>query len=91
MAYTFFKSQGINIGKSISDDESLDFAKRMLEQYSEKIILPVDSKVTKIFEDTSSSRFIDNYEFDELKQRVKQLEEKMNKKTIAIHVHNIEI
>ena len=65
MAYTFFKSQGINIGKSISDDESLDFAKRMLEQYSEKIILPVDSKVTKIFEDTSSSRFIDNYEFDD--------------------------
>lgn len=65
MAYTFFKCQGINIGKSISDDESLDFAKRMLEQYNEKIILPVDSKVTKIFEDTSNAEFIDNYEFDD--------------------------
>ncbi len=38
-----------------------------------------------------NDKLITQEEFNELKQRVKQLEEQINKKTIAIHVHNIEI
>ena len=42
MAFTFIKSQGMNIGSSLLDEESIDFCKRILEQYKDKIILPID-------------------------------------------------
>ena len=64
MAYTFLKSKGINIGNSICDEESIEFAKKMLKEYSEKIVLPIDSKVTKIFEDTLDYRVVDNYKIE---------------------------
>jgi len=64
MAYTFLKSQGIDIGASICDDESLEFARDMLEQYGKKIILPLDSKVTKVFEDSCENKIIDNFGFE---------------------------
>ena len=43
MAYTFLKSLGYNIGKSLLDEESIDFCKKMLDSYKDKIILPLDS------------------------------------------------
>ncbi len=43
MAYTFLKATGINIGKSLLDEESIEFCKEMLEKYKDKIILPIDS------------------------------------------------
>lgn len=43
MSYTFLKSQNINIGKSLLDSENLEFAKKMLEENKDKIILPIDS------------------------------------------------
>ena len=42
MAYTFFKAQGKEIGKSLLDAGSLDFAKRLLTESGDKIMLPVD-------------------------------------------------
>ena len=42
MAYTFLKALGKDIGSSLLDSESLDFASEMLNKYSNKIILPVD-------------------------------------------------
>jgi len=42
MAFTFIKSQGMNIGSSLLDEESLDFCKKMLEQHQDKIVLPID-------------------------------------------------
>ena len=42
MAFTFIKSQGIKIGSSLLDEESIDFCKKMLAQYKDKIILPID-------------------------------------------------
>ena len=42
MAYTFFKAQGKEIGKSLLDASSLDFAKRLLTENADKIMLPVD-------------------------------------------------
>lgn len=47
MAYTFLKSIGYNIGSSLLDETSIDFCKKMLDQYKDKIILPVDSIVSK--------------------------------------------
>lgn len=43
MAYTFLQAKGIDVGSSLVDIESLDFAKEMLAKYPDKIILPVDS------------------------------------------------
>lgn len=42
MAYTFLASQGVDIGSSLLDEESIDFCKKMLKNYKEKIILPID-------------------------------------------------
>ncbi len=46
MAYTFIKAQGYEIGKSLCDDEKLDYCKEMMEKaekMGKKILLPVDS------------------------------------------------
>lgn len=42
MAFTFLKAQGYEIGKSLLDAESLEFAAQMLSQAGDKIRLPVD-------------------------------------------------
>ncbi len=43
MAYTFLKASGIEIGSSLLDENSIPFCQKMLQQYSDKIILPIDS------------------------------------------------
>ena len=42
MCFTFLKALNINIGASIVDDENLEFCKKILNDYKEKIVLPVD-------------------------------------------------
>lgn len=42
MCFTFLKSLGINVGSSIVDNDNLEFCKKILEKYEDKIILPVD-------------------------------------------------
>jgi len=59
MSYTFLKAKGINIGTSILDEESIDFARTMVEEYSDKIVLPIDVKVTKDFLNEASSKVVD--------------------------------
>ena len=46
MAFTFLKAEGKNIGKSLLDEESIDFCKEILKTYKDKIILPIDFAVT---------------------------------------------
>lgn len=68
MAFTFLKSLGNNIGNSICDDESIDFAKSMLSQYREKIVLPIDAVVTKDFSDNpnNSLKSVNELENDDI-------------------------
>ena len=42
MAYTFLKAKGMDIGLSLLDEESIDFCKKVLDNYAEKIVLPID-------------------------------------------------
>ena len=49
MSYTFLKAQGHEIGKSLLDEESLDFCKKVLAEQGDKIVLPVDYAVTNEF------------------------------------------
>ena len=54
MAYTFIKAQGGEIGKSLVDDEKLDYCKEMLakaEKLGKKIMLPVDTAIADAFPD----------------------------------------
>ena len=55
MAYTFLKAKGLPIGKSLLDEENIDFCKKMLKEYSNKIILPIDSVNGKDISDESVS------------------------------------
>lgn len=46
MAFTFLKAKGLEIGKSLLDEESIDFCTKVLKDYSDKLVLPVDCAVT---------------------------------------------
>lgn len=45
MAYTFLVAMGYNVGRSLVDKENIDFCKKILDNYSNKIILPIDHVV----------------------------------------------
>ncbi|MCR4764526.1 MAG: phosphoglycerate kinase [Lachnospiraceae bacterium] len=54
MAFTFLKAQGCEIGKSLVDDEKLDYCKEMIakaEKLGKKLLLPVDTVVADSFPD----------------------------------------
>jgi phosphoglycerate kinase len=51
MAYTFLKTQGIDVGSSLLETEMLDEAKKILDKGKNKIVLPVDFKCTTEFID----------------------------------------
>jgi 3-phosphoglycerate kinase len=54
MMFTFLKAKGYNVGKSLVEDEYLDYCKEMLEKYPEKIVLPLDCVCGKeLSEDTN--------------------------------------
>ena len=68
MAYTFLKAEGKNIGKSILDSDSIDFCKDVLSKDGDKIVLPVDTVVTKEFSNEVPYKTVsvDNIQDDEM-------------------------
>ena len=42
MCFTFLKARGINVGSSIVSEDHIDYAKGILEEYPNKIVLPID-------------------------------------------------
>lgn len=66
MAFTFIKSQGKNVGKSLIEEDKLDLAKSLLEKAQEKgvkIFLPVDFVVAKEMTEESDSKVINIDDF----------------------------
>lgn len=59
VAYTFLKAKGVNVGKSFTEDEILDWAKDELKNYGHKILLPVDHVVAESFENRKTSIVVD--------------------------------
>jgi len=54
MAYTFLKAQGKEVGKSLVDDEKLDYCKEMLEKaktLGKELLLPADTVIADNFPD----------------------------------------
>lgn len=55
MAFTFLKAKGINTGKSLVEDEYLDFCRDIINKYNDKLVLPVDVLVSKEISDKEFS------------------------------------
>lgn len=54
MAYTFLKAKGLEVGKSLVDDEKVEYCKEMMdkaEKLGKKLLLPVDTVVAASFPD----------------------------------------
>lgn len=49
MAFTFLKAKEIDIGKSLLEEDSLEFCQKMIATYGDKLVLPVDVNVTTEF------------------------------------------
>ncbi|PKM51718.1 MAG: phosphoglycerate kinase [Firmicutes bacterium HGW-Firmicutes-7] len=62
MAYTFLKAQGYEIGKSLLEEDKLDYALEMVEKAKEKgvnFLLPVDHIVAKEFKNDTPFKAVD--------------------------------
>ena len=58
MHFTFYKALGLNIGASIVDNESLNFCKKMMEMYSDKIVLPEDIVVASSLSEGATTKLV---------------------------------
>ncbi|BAK21341.1 phosphoglycerate kinase [Melissococcus plutonius] len=43
MTYTFYKAKGMQIGKSLVEEDKVELAKKLIEQAGDKLVLPIDS------------------------------------------------
>lgn len=59
MAYTFVKAQGGKIGKSIHEDDFMDKANELLQQYGDKIVLPTDTLAGDAFSNDANTEVFD--------------------------------
>jgi phosphoglycerate kinase len=50
MAYTFLRANGLNIGRSLLEEDKIALAKELMAEAGEKIVLPVDSVVSESFD-----------------------------------------
>ena len=67
MAFTFLKASGLPIGKSLLDEENIEFCQKMLEKHKDKIVLPIDVVCAKNVEDKKNREcFINDILDDEM-------------------------
>ncbi|MEY8291544.1 phosphoglycerate kinase [Carnobacteriaceae bacterium 52-44] len=59
MAYTFFKSQGKEIGTSLLEEDKVELAGSLLEKAGDKLVLPVDTVVAPEFDNDSPSEVVE--------------------------------
>jgi len=50
MAYTFFKAQGLEIGKSLVEADKIELARSLLAKGGSKLMLPVDCRISPEFD-----------------------------------------
>ena len=59
MAYTFFAAQGKTTGTSLLEPDFIDYAKKMIDEAGDKLILPVDTVVTEAFDNDAPSKIVE--------------------------------
>ena len=60
MAYTFMAAQGKGTGTSLLEPDYIDYAKKMIDEAGDKLVLPVDTVVAKEFANDSESKIAEN-------------------------------
>lgn len=58
MAFTFLKAQGYEIGKSLLDETSLDYAAGVLRSHADKLLLPIDIVVASELTETAATETV---------------------------------
>lgn len=68
MAFTFLKAEGYEIGTSLLDEENIEFCKKMVTDYPNKIVLPIDVAVTTEYSENEEYRTkdISDIEYNEM-------------------------
>lgn len=92
MAYTFLKAKGFSIGKSLIEEDKIEYAKEMLEKAQKmnvELLLPIDHRVSEEFENnkaisTKNENIDENYMGLDIGDKTIELFEKSldNAKTI---------
>lgn len=59
MAYTFFAAQGKTTGTSLLEPDYIDYAKKMIDEAGDKLVLPVDTVVTEAFDNDAPSQVVE--------------------------------
>ena len=55
MGFTFFRAQGYETGNSLVEDDYLEEAKRLMEEATDRLVLPVDVVVAEAMEEDAES------------------------------------
>ncbi|MBQ9019615.1 MAG: phosphoglycerate kinase [Bacilli bacterium] len=91
MAFTFLKAENYEIGKSILDEENIDFCKKIIDKYSNKIILPKDFAVANEYTNEENYRIknINNISSNEMgldigKDTIKLFEDTLKEAAIVM-------
>ncbi len=58
MAYTFFKAMGLEIGKSLLEQDKIDLARELLSKAGKKIVLPVDTVIADAFDNNATTKVV---------------------------------
>lgn len=85
MSFTFLRAKGYNIGKSLLDEDSIAFCTNILNDYPNKIIIPIDIVETNEISNNSNYNITDVSKIDENKIGVD-----IGPKTIALFKEYIE-
>ena len=59
MAYTFMAAQGKTTGTSLLEADYVDYAKKMIDEAGDKLVLPVDTVVAKEFKNDAESQVVE--------------------------------
>ena len=59
MAYTFFAAQGKTTGTSLLEPDFIDYAKKMIDEAGDKLVLPIDTVVTEAFDNDAPSQIVE--------------------------------
>ena len=90
MSFTFLKAIGYDVGDSIVDNDYIEYAKKLIDKYNDKIILPKDIYVSDNIDSNEKELVkIDNISkkgFDIGPESIKYIKEKIeNSKTVFVN------
>ena len=92
MLFTFLKAQGYGVGKSLVDDEQIDYCKNMIKKAQDlgkKLLLPVDVVVAKSFPNPIDAPIdVEEYDVDNIPENMMGLD--IGKKSCELFAKEIQ-